>query len=168
MGNQKGIKRDFNGMEQRRFRAAELFERSYTRAEVARMLDVSFVSARRWYIAWQAGGPQRLKKAGRAGRRPKLTPAQIEQIEAVLSRQSSGELLARRLTSRRVWSVIKNITGISYHPESVSRLIRRFGWTSYRDLSVPNNTGEYYPTEATARIRSGTIEIDGGVAICAA
>ena len=65
-------------------RAARLFERGWRKAQVARDVGVSAQSVGRWYAAWQAQGTDGLRKAGRAGRKPRLDADQLEQIEHAL------------------------------------------------------------------------------------
>ena len=62
--------RDFEGMQQRRLRAAELFKKGRSRTEVARARDVSPQSVSIWHQTGQAGGREALKGAGRASRLP--------------------------------------------------------------------------------------------------
>lgn len=57
-------RRDFAGLEKRRLRAAALFEKGKSQAEVARILKVSRQSASLWYESWRSQGPQGLKGAG--------------------------------------------------------------------------------------------------------
>jgi transcriptional regulator with XRE-family HTH domain len=59
-------------METRRRRAARLFAKGVTQADVARELGVSRQSVSRWHEARSQGGVRALKGAGRAGRRPLL------------------------------------------------------------------------------------------------
>ena len=73
-------RRDFEGMEQRRKRAARMFARGATQADVARELAVSRQSVSRWHADWKAGGARALKAAGRAGRMPRLTDTQLRRL----------------------------------------------------------------------------------------
>lgn len=38
----------------------------------------------RWYRAWRRGGRGALRAAGRAGRKPRVTPEQLAEIDAAL------------------------------------------------------------------------------------
>ena len=80
------VRRDFEGMEQRRKRAARLFDRGVSQADVARQLGVSRQSVSRWHGDWKRGGSVALKAAGRAGRMPRLSGAQLGEVEAALRR----------------------------------------------------------------------------------
>ena len=75
-------RRDFKGMERLRLRAARMFEQGTSQAEVAHRLGTSRQNAHRWYHAWQRGGRDALRAAGRAGRKPRLDARQRRKLEA--------------------------------------------------------------------------------------
>lgn len=127
-------RRDFEGMEKRRRRAARLFERGATQAGVARELKVSRQSVSRWYADWQSGGTKALKAAGRAGRMPRLSEAQIRQIDRALRKGPRAHGFATDLwTLDRVAAVIEAETGVGYHPGHVWKLLRdKLGWSRQR------------------------------------
>jgi transposase len=77
-------RRDFAGMEQRRLEAARLFAHGATQAEVARTFGVSPQAASIWYRRWRQGGEAALRGAGRAGRRPRLSQAELEAVDQAL------------------------------------------------------------------------------------
>jgi transposase len=133
MGNPRGVKRDFDGLEQRRFRAAKLFNQGVSQAEVARQTGVSRESARRWYVQWQSGGKAGLKQAGRAGRKPRLESAQLESLRRGL--KEGPEVLGYGTglwTTWRVADLIERQTGHKYHPGHVWRILRSLGWSCQR------------------------------------
>lgn len=72
--------RDHAQMEKRRKKAAKLFERDVPTAEVARRLGVARQVACRWKDAWKQGGSGALTSKGPAGRKPRLTPAQMDLV----------------------------------------------------------------------------------------
>jgi transposase len=127
-------RRDFEGMERRRERAAGMFARGATQAVVARELEVSRQSVSRWYADWQAGGSKALKAAGRAGRLPRLTETQLGQVDRALRQGPRAHGFATDLwTLDRVASVIEAETGVRYHPGHVWKLLRdRLGWSRQR------------------------------------
>jgi transposase len=86
MGNAAGVRRDFVGLERRRMTAAKLLQQGVSQSEVARRLGVHRQSVIRWARQLAQAGPAALKKAGRAGRKAKLTAAQLQQIEQGLKR----------------------------------------------------------------------------------
>src|SRR5215470_6052081 len=63
MGTPRGARRDFAGLEARRFHAARLFARGESQAVVARTLAVTPMTACRWYAAWKVAGRRGLKGA---------------------------------------------------------------------------------------------------------
>src|SRR5256885_15492574 len=87
MHTHPSARRDFAGMEQRRKRAARLFaDGRLIASAIARKLEVSCQSVSRWYSDWRRGGAAALRGAGRAGRKPRLNPKQLRQIEKELRR----------------------------------------------------------------------------------
>ena len=135
MGNPKGVKRDFDQLEQRRLKAAKLFDQGFTQAEVSRQLDVHRQSVSRWYKAWEDKGRKGLKKAGRAGRKPRLQPAQLESLNQGL--KEGPEVLGYGTglwTTWRVADLIQRQTGLKFHPGHVWRILRSLGWSCQRPI----------------------------------
>lgn len=127
-------RRDFEGMEQRRKRAGRMFGRGATQAEVAHELAVSRQSVSRWYAEWRAGGTSALKAAGRAGRLPRLSKAQLRAVDRALRKGPRAHGYPTDLwTLARVAEVIEAETGVAYHPGHVWKLLRdQLGWTRQR------------------------------------
>jgi transposase len=127
-------RRDFEGMERRRKRAARMFARGATQADVARELEVSRQSVSRWYADWRAGGTQALRAAGRAGRMPRLTEAQLRRVDRALRKGPRAHGFGTDLwTLDRVAQVIEAETGVRYHSGHVWKLLRdKLGWTRQR------------------------------------
>src|SRR3989304_6387624 len=86
MGNPKGVRRDFVALERRRMTAARLLERGLSEAEVARRVGVHRQSVNRWAQELATSGRSGLKRAGRAGRKPGLSDADLRRIERGLVR----------------------------------------------------------------------------------
>src|SRR3954471_15188449 len=78
-------RRDFAAMEERRMRAADLFERGVGPAAVARQVGVSHQIVSVWRAAGRRSGRAGLRGAGRAGRLPKLNREQLAQVEVELA-----------------------------------------------------------------------------------
>jgi transposase len=127
-------RRDFEGMEKRRRRAARMFARGATQADVARELEVTRQSVSRWYADWRAGGSRALKAAGRAGRMPRLTAAQLRQVDRALRKGPRAHGFGTDLwTLDRVAQVMEAQTGVRYHPGHVWKLLRdKLGWSRQR------------------------------------
>lgn len=133
MGNIRGVKRDFDQLQRRRFQAAKLFDQGFSKSEVARRLKVSAQSAGRWHAAWQSHGNAGLQKAGRAGRKPRLTPAQLDQLERALHQGPQALGYDTPLwTAVRVTDLIQRQTGVQYHPDHIYRLLGQLGWSCQR------------------------------------
>jgi transposase len=126
-------KRDFEGLKKRRLSAARLFGEGKSQAEVVRALGVSRQSVSRWYRAWQGEGRPALQGAGRAGRKPKLTPAQLGQVEQALLQGPLAHGYATLLwTLPRIAALIAKLTGVRYHPGHVWRILQAMDWSVQR------------------------------------
>src|SRR6266700_1677339 len=127
-------RRDFLAMEQRRMRAADLFEQGVRPAEIARQLGVCHQIVSDWRNAWRRSGRDGLRGAGRAGRLPKLSPEQLAQVENALIQGAAANGYPNDLwTLPRVAEVIERLSGVSYHPGHVWYILRdQLGWTWQR------------------------------------
>jgi transposase len=126
-------RRDFPALESRRKQAARFFRLGKVQAFVARSLQVSRQSVSRWYHQWKRGGATALRAAGRAGRKPRLTPAHREQIDQALRRGARAHGFRTDLwTLPRVALVIERESAVRYHPGHVWRVLRSLGWTLQR------------------------------------
>lgn len=135
MGNPRGVRRDFEALEERRFVAAGLLRRGVPQAEVARQVGVHRQSVGRWARQMEQGGRRALKKAGRAGRKPRLSRTDLRHIERGLKR--GPEALgydAGLWTAWRVAHLIEQKCGVSYHPSQTWRILRHLGWTPQRPV----------------------------------
>ena len=127
-------RRDFEALKKRRLRAADMFRRGKSQAEVAQALDVSAQSASQWYQLWSNGGRDALVGAGRAGRLPRLSDDQLAEVVAELQRGPRANGFATDLwTLSRVSDVIERVTGVRYGPTQTWTILRqRLGWTRQR------------------------------------
>jgi transposase len=121
-------------MEQRRMQAAELFGQGVIPAQVARQVGVGHQTVSEWRIVWRQGGRQTMRGAGRAGRLPKLSREQLVEVEAALTKGPEANGYATDLwTLARVAEVIRRVSGVSYHPHHVWRILReQLGWSWQR------------------------------------
>ena len=113
--------------------AGRLLKRGLSEAEVARRVGVHRQSVNRW--AWQLAesGRAGLKQAGRAGRKPRLSPADLKKIEGGLKRGPEALGYDTSLwTARRVAHLIGEACGVTYHPGHVWRILRQLGWSCQR------------------------------------
>ncbi len=106
-----------------------MFQAGATQAEVARALAVSRQTASRWYAKWSAGGAEELDADTAGGRRPRLSDEDFARVERALRQGPRAHGFPDdRWTCRQVALVIARLTGVSYHPSHVCRLIHRMGW----------------------------------------
>lgn len=128
-----GAPRDFDAMERRRKRAAKLFRRGKSQADIARELAVSRQSVSRWRADWISGGAGALRAAGRAGRLPQLDQADLRRVERRLEKGPLHNGYPTDMwTLQRVAEVVEDETGVAYHPGHVWRLLREMGWSRQR------------------------------------
>jgi len=109
--------------------AARLLKQGVSQSEVARRLGVHRQSVIRWARQLARSGRVGLKKAGRAGRRPKLGAGELRKIEQALKRGPEALGYPNGLwTAGRVRKLIEGQTGVRYHEAHVWRILRRLGW----------------------------------------
>ena len=127
MGNPKGVRRDFEKLEERRLLAAGLLRQGVPQAEVARQVGVHRQSVSRWAQQIADGGRKALKKAGRAGRKPRLKASDLRRIERGLLRGPEALGYETSLWSAwRVADLIEQECGVRYDPSQAWRILRRF------------------------------------------
>ena len=133
MGNPAGVRRDFEALETRRMEAARLLRTGLSEAEVARQVGVHRQSVNRWAQQLVVAGRAGLKQAGRAGRKPKLTPGQLRRLQRGLQRGPEALGFDTSLwTAWRVAALIEETCGVTYHPGHVWRILRQLGWSCQR------------------------------------
>lgn len=133
MGNPRGVSRDFAALEKRRFEFVRLYERGETQAVIARRLKTAQQTVSRWVKEYQAGGKDALKKAGRAGRKPRLSTSQLDRLEKLLV--AGPERLGYETplwTCPRVAHLIEQEFGVGYHEGHVWKILVRLGWSPQR------------------------------------
>src|SRR6266540_1594514 len=104
MGNPAGVKRDFDALERRRFKAFALLSKGVSEAEIARQVGAHRQSVNRWAKAIEEQGREGLRQAGRAGRKSRLSEAEL----------------------------IEHHFGLKYHAAHVSWLLKNLGWSCQR------------------------------------
>jgi len=116
MGNPAGVRRDFDLLEKRRFQAIRLFEQGRNQSEIARQVKVVRQTVARWVQQYRAQGSGALRKAGRAGRKPRLSETQRQQLKKLLL--AGPEQLGYETplwTCPRVAHLIEQQFGVRYH-----------------------------------------------------
>lgn len=145
MSPRAGQKRDFDELERRRMTAAKLLNRGISQAEVARRVKVSRESVRRWSNQIrQDGSLAALKKAGRAGRKPGLSAADLRRLETILRAGPEESGFANELwTLDRIADVIRKEFDAEYHSGHVWWILRRkLGWSCQRPVGRARERNE--------------------------
>ena len=135
MGNPRGVRRDFEALEARRLRAAELLRKGWSQADVAREVGVHRQSVSRWATALGDGGKRKLRASGFRGRRPKLSDRDLKRIERGLRRGPEAMGFSSGLwTLPRVAELIEQECGVEYSIGHVWRVLRGLGWSPQRPV----------------------------------
>ena len=133
MGFPAGVRRDFEALEQRRLQAADLLRKGLSQSEVARRVGAHRQSVSQWAEALRENGRKGLRKAGRAGRRPKLSGEDLKRIERGLKQGPEKLGYGTSLwTSARVAHLIEQECGIRYATGHAWRILRQLGWSCQR------------------------------------
>ena len=143
MGNPAGVRRDFDALENRRFQAIRLWERGQNQSEIARQLRVVRQTVARWVQQYRAQGRSALRKAGRAGRKPRLSDKQRQQLTKLLL--AGPERLGYETplwTCPRVAHLIEQEFGVRYHQGHVWKLLVRLGWSPQRPVGQARERNE--------------------------
>src|SRR5215470_12543933 len=143
MGNPRGVRRDFDALERRRFQFVRLYERGETPSTIARRLNTVRQTVYRWIKDYRVGGTDVLKKAGRAGRKPLLSESQRKQLEKLLL--AGPERLGYETplwTCPRVAHLIEQEFGVSYHEGHVWKILIHLGWSPQRPAARARERNE--------------------------
>jgi transposase len=113
-----------------RLEAADMIEAGAGDREIARRLRVSRMSANRWRRALAAGGREALASRGAGGAKCKPTPAQLEELEAVLDAGPAACGYADQCwTLARIADLVWQRFGVEYTLAGVHVLLHRIGWS---------------------------------------
>jgi transposase len=107
-----------------RMKIVEALRRGATKSEAARSFGVSRSSVKRYAKLAEEGRPLTPKK--RPGSKPKMDETAQKLLDADMEERPAATLSERRAFLRRV-------TGISVSESSVSRMLRRLGWSRKKD-----------------------------------
>jgi transposase len=116
--------------EQVRLAAAEMIEAGASDREVARRFRVSQMSANRWRRMLAAGGRAALASKGAGGAKCKLTPVQLDELEAVLDAGPAAVGYADQCwTLARIADQAWQRFGVEYTLAGMDVLLHRLGWS---------------------------------------
>jgi len=127
------VGQDLTSLQRRRQRAARMFDKGSTPAEVARALGVTRQSTSRWHRAWAEGGADALASTGKRGRSARLSAVELKRVEEALRKGARANGYATDLwTLDRMRAVIESVTGVAYHRGHVWKVLRSLGWSRQR------------------------------------
>ena len=113
-----------------RLAAAEWIEEGATDAEVAAQFRVTRMSANRWHRALTAGGRPALASKGAGGARCRLTPAQLEELQALLEAgPAAWGWTDQCWTLPRIAALVRDRCGVAYTLPGLDLLLHRLGWS---------------------------------------
>ena len=115
-------------------RAADMFKKGISQAEIARELGVCHQTVSDWHALWQEDGKRALRSSGRAGRPPKLADQQLKKVERALLRGPAAHGYETDLwTVARIVEVIEEVTGVRYSHGNAWRVVtERLHWSCQR------------------------------------
>jgi len=142
MGKAKGVRRDFEAMEKRRFEAMRLLDKGYNQSETARRLKVARQTVSEWR-QYREQGRAGLRRAGRAGRKPQLDAAQLERLTSLLLQGPEAHGFPTPLwTCSRVAGLIADKFGVDYHEGHVWKILRALRWSPQRPAGQARERNE--------------------------
>ena len=143
MGQTKGVRRDFEALEKRRFKAIRLLEQGCNQSETARRLKVARQTVSEWRRQYHERGPAGLRKAGRAGRKPLLDATQLERLKQMLLQGPEAHGFPTPLwTCPRVARLIANEFSVRYHDGHVWKILRALNWSPQRPVGKARERDE--------------------------
>ena len=113
----------------RRMLALALVLEGHARAEAARHAGMDRQTLRDWVHRYNAQGPAGLHDRSHPGPKPRLTPAQMAELEAIVEQgpdpERDGVVRWRRVDLQ---AVIERRFGVHLHERSVGKVLRRLGF----------------------------------------
>lgn len=124
-------------MQERRREAATLIRQGkLSYAAIARQLQVSRMAVSLWAKQLDAGGLRALRSRSSAGRPPRLSKQQANQLLRMLQRGAIAAGFAdEHWTLRRIQQVIRREFQVSYHSGYLSRWLRARGWSVQQPIA---------------------------------
>lgn len=144
---------DRKTLEQRRKQAIGWYRKHKSQYWIAKHMGASFEAVRKWVDAYEADGMKGLRSKGHPGPRAELTEQDRKKIKAAIMKGPRAEGYATDLwTLERIAKLVKRISGISYHPGHVWKVVIALGFSCQK----PERRAKERDEEAikTWRIRS--------------
>jgi transposase len=137
------VRRDFEALEKRRFKAIGMIEQGLNQSETARRLGVARQTVSEWWGQYRQHGAAGLRKAESAGRKPLLSKQQLAELEAMLVEGPEAHGFPTPLWScPRVAALIREQFGVRYHEGHVWKLLRGMGWSPQRPVGKARERNE--------------------------
>ncbi len=111
-----------------RKKIVEAVERGMPKIEAARTFGVGISSVKRYVATFREGRSLAPKK--RPGSKPKLDEGARKLLEANLKEHPEATLPQRR-------EFLRQVCGVSVSDSTISRMLRRLGWTRKKDRWAP-------------------------------
>lgn len=129
--------------EERRKRAWELAQQGWTQRTIADALGVSEGAISQWFKKARQGGVEALAAHPPPGSASRLSPEPLHHLPTALAvgAQTFG-FRGDVWTARRVAQGIWHLSGVRYHHDSVSRLLRQIGWSRQQPVTYATQRDE--------------------------
>lgn len=129
-------KRDFDQLEARRKKAAQLFSKGYRNAHIAAELGVTRGAVGKWHKVFLKNGIKGLAKATSAGRKRAISVAEQKWLCSIILKGAIASGYSTDLwTLDRIISIIKNKTGVAYSESGAWRLLRKLGFSCQKPVT---------------------------------
>jgi transposase len=117
-------------LERRRRKAVELLQQKVRVVDVARAVQASTSSVKRWRDAFEAQGMEGLNSAPPYRPPSRLTEKQQQRLIRTLLRGARASGYPNDLwTCPRVLEVIQGLFGVTFHVDYVGTLLHKLGWS---------------------------------------
>lgn len=118
-------------LEERRLAGGRLLKQGrLSQAQIAQRLGVSRTAVSQWAQQMDTGGLPQLYQRISTGRPAQLTPGQQQELVRQLKRGAlAAGFSTDRWTLQRIQQLIRREFQVTYHPNYLSRLLRKLGWT---------------------------------------
>jgi transposase len=129
-------RRDFDQLEVRRKKAAQLFSKGYRKAHIAAELGVTRGAVGKWHKAFLKYGIKGLAKAPSVGRKRSIGPSEQKWLSNTLLKGAIACGYSTDLwTLDRIINTIKNKTGVVYSESGAWRLLRKLGFSCQKPVT---------------------------------
>ena len=92
----------------------------------AQVVGVGRRTLQEWIFKYRRGGLEGLGKGPRPGRKPKLTKAQLEELDRIIDQGPESVGLDTGVwTAPLAADLVKQLFGVRYHPDHMRRILRR-------------------------------------------